>query len=83
MCLYFLNFFNKNKNKNMNMNKVLPYSVCSHCCHNSNNVIYLKCGHLICTECLQVVNIMTNEEKDLCIVCARDLVRSIIFIKTK
>ena len=55
--------------------KIVPYTICSHCCHNSCNIVTLKCGHMICSECLQVVNIMTNEEKNLCIVCARNIVR--------
>uniref|UniRef100_A0A6C0IFK1 RING-type domain-containing protein n=1 Tax=viral metagenome TaxID=1070528 RepID=A0A6C0IFK1_9ZZZZ len=70
MCL---NLFFKKK---LGENKILPYNVCSHCCHNSIDIVNLKCGHLICGECLQVVNIMTNEEKDLCIVCARNIVRN-------
>ena len=70
MCL---NFFLK---KNFSGKKIVPYTICSHCCHNSTDIVTLKCGHMICSECLQVVNIMTNEEKDLCIVCARNTVRN-------
>lgn len=71
MCLKF--FFRNN----LGGKKILPYTICSHCCHNSNDIVNLKCGHLICSECLQVVNIMTNEEEDLCIVCARNIIRNI------
>jgi hypothetical protein len=70
MCL---RFFYKS---NFSGKKIVPYTICSHCCHNSTNIVTLKCGHMICSECLQVVNIMTNEEKDLCIVCARNTVRN-------
>jgi transposase len=73
MCLKFFNKYNPKK--------ILPYSICSHCCHNSNNIINLKCGHLVCSECLQFIDTLTNEEKDLCIICARDLVRNIIVNK--
>jgi transposase len=69
MCLKFLK-------KKFYKGKIIPYTICSHCCHNSSDIVTLKCGHLICSECLQVVNIMTNEEKDLCIVCARNIVRN-------
>lgn len=69
MCL---NFFLK---KNLGGKKILPYTICSHCCHDSTDIVSLKCGHLICSECLQVVNIMTNKEKEVCIVCARNIVR--------
>ena len=72
MCL---NFFLKKKFGNQ---KIVPYSICSHCCHNSCDIVSLKCGHLICIECLHVVNIMTSEEKDLCIVCARNTVRNMM-----
>ena len=67
-------FFLKKKFGN---EKIVPYTICSHCCHNSSDIVTLNCGHLICSECLQVVNIMTNEEKDLCIVCARNIVRKL------
>ena len=69
MCIKF--FFKKK----FGNEKIVPYTICSHCCHNSCDIVTLKCGHLICSECLQVVNIMTNEEKNLCIVCARNIVR--------
>ena len=69
MCL---NFFLK---KYFSGEKIIPYTICSHCCHNSRDIVTLKCGHLICSECLQVVNIMTNEAKNSCIVCARNIVR--------
>jgi hypothetical protein len=75
MCF---NFFKKLFLKNT---KILPCIICSHCSHYTDKVNTLSCGHLICEECLQVINIMTNDEKKMCIICARNKIRNITINK--
>jgi|LauGreDrversion4_2_1035121.scaffolds.fasta_scaffold265910_2 hypothetical protein len=70
MCL---KYFFKNT---LGGKRILPYIICSHCSHDSSDVVTLKCGHMICKECLCIVNVMTNNEKNWCIICTRNNVRN-------